>query len=201
MPRIVLTMNGVVLRELTLSNKRITIGRRPQNDLVIDSLAVSGEHAAIVLVDNEAILEDLNSTNGTQVNGQPIKRHFLQDNDVVELAQYCLTYCADPHAAVGQGTDHLLPPDETKKRTGAIRILNGVGAGMTTPLTKALTTIGRPGVQVAVIAQRPDGFYVSHVEGASYPTINGTSMAVHGYRLKQGDVIGLIGAQIEFLSP
>src|ERR1035437_2209961 len=83
------------MREVPLAKERITIGRRPHNDIVIDDLAISAEHAVIVTVCNDSFLEDLNSTNGTQINGQPVKKHFLQDSDVIELAQYRLRYVAD----------------------------------------------------------------------------------------------------------
>jgi pSer/pThr/pTyr-binding forkhead associated (FHA) protein len=85
MPRLILSMDGLVLKEMPLEKERTTIGRKPHNDIQIDNLAISGEHAAIVTILNDAFLEDLNSTNGTYVNGQPVKKHVLQNNDVVEL--------------------------------------------------------------------------------------------------------------------
>ncbi len=94
MAKIILIEEGKVLQEMVLSKERITIGRRPHNDLVIDNLAISGEHAAIMTIVNDSFLEDLGSTNGTLVNGQLVKKHFLQDNDVIELAKYKIKYQA-----------------------------------------------------------------------------------------------------------
>ncbi|MGH8761300.1 MAG: FHA domain-containing protein, partial [Burkholderiales bacterium] len=92
MAKLILSMDGQVLKEIPLSKERITIGRKPHNDVQIDNLAVSGEHAVIVSIMVDAFLEDLGSTNGTMVNGKAVKKHFLQDNDVVELGKYKLKY-------------------------------------------------------------------------------------------------------------
>src|SRR4051794_20140696 len=92
MAKLILSMDGLVLKEIPLSEERTTIGRRPHNDIVIDNLAISGEHAVIVTILNDSFLEDLGSTNGTLVNGQPAKKHFLQNNDLIELGKYKLKY-------------------------------------------------------------------------------------------------------------
>lgn len=200
MAKIVLTMNGMVFQALTLSKERTTIGRGPQNDLVIDSPSVSGEHAMISMVGNDAILEDLNSTNGTQVNGQPIKKHFLHGNDFIELAEYRIEYLADSNLTSQFDRKNAVGGRDPASTIPIIRVLSGANAGKEAPLTKALTTIGHPGVQTAVIAQRFDGFYLSQVEGGEELLVNGTSISRAGHRLHQGDVIGLVGAQVEFVS-
>ena len=79
-------MDGAVLKEYPLNKERTTIGRKPHNDVVIDNLAVSSEHAAIVTILNDSFLEDLDSTNGLTVNGTATKKHFLQNNDLIEMA-------------------------------------------------------------------------------------------------------------------
>lgn len=186
MAKIILMLDGKVLRELVLSKQRLTIGRGPRNSLVIDSLAVSAEHAVIATMGNDVVLEDLNSTNGTQVNGQPVKMHFLQDGDVIELAQYRIRYVA--------GCDGV-----QSLKTPVIRVLNGANVGKETLLTKALTTIGRLGVQVALVTQRTDGFYLTHVEGNSYPLVNGVAITAQGHKLNHRDIIELSGTRLEFL--
>src|SRR3977135_2403009 len=92
MAKLILSMDGLVLKEIPLTKERTTLGRKPHNDIQIDNLAVSGEHAVIVTILNDSFLEDLVSTNGTLVNGQSVKKHFLQNNDVVELGKYKLKY-------------------------------------------------------------------------------------------------------------
>src|SRR5258706_7401391 len=102
MAKLILSMDGLVLKEIALTKERTTIGRKPHNDIQIDNLAVSGEHAVIVTILQDSFLEDLGSTNGTVVNGQPVKKHFLQNNDVIELGKYKLKYVNEAVAGQGQ---------------------------------------------------------------------------------------------------
>lgn len=76
MAKLILSMDGLVLKEIPLNKERLSIGRKPHNDIQIDNLAISGEHAVVVNILNDSFLEDMNSTNGTLVNGQPVKKHF-----------------------------------------------------------------------------------------------------------------------------
>src|SRR5207248_1056123 len=103
MAKLILSMDGLVLKEIPLTKERTTIGRKPHNDIQIDNLAVSGEHAVIVTILNDSFLEDLGSTNGTVVNGNAVKKHFLQNNDVVELGKYKLKFVGEAAPAAGAG--------------------------------------------------------------------------------------------------
>lgn len=212
MAKIILTVDGTVLKEMPLTKERNTIGRRANNDLVIDHVAISGQHAVIVAMNNDYFLEDLNSTNGTQVNGQPIKKHFLRDNDVINLAPYKVRFVADGGSAkrdpgklieraVGANRDKPGDKDEgasSGKQMAAIRVMTGASAGKEIGLSKPLTTIGRPGVQVAVITHRKQGYFLTHVEGTSYPVVNGESIGSNARLLKFDDIIDLSGTQMVF---
>ena len=258
MAKLILSMDGLVLKELPLAKERTTIGRKPHNDIQIDNLAISGEHAVIVTILNDSFLEDLNSTNGTYVNGQPIKKHFLQNNDVVELGKYRLKYInetpvqaqspdfektmvlrpdmmrkppaeaptAPPvvpvraptetqagfRASVPAGTSMggAIPPAPVSapapapapaaapSQIGAIQILNGANAGRELELTKTLTTLGKPGLQVAVITRRPQGYFITHVEGANFPVVNGSQLDAQAHPLNDHDVIEIAGVKMEF---
>src|SRR5471030_871245 len=99
MAKLILSVDGQVLKEYQLSKERTLIGRKPHNDIPIDNLAVSGEHAAIITILNDSFIEDLGSTNGTMVNGKPVKKHFLQNNDVVEIGKHKLKYFNDAPTA------------------------------------------------------------------------------------------------------
>ena len=103
MAKLILSVDGTVLKEITLSKERTTLGRKPHNDIPVDNLAVSGEHAAIITILNDSFIEDLNSTNGTLVNGKPIKKHFLQNNDVIEIGKHKLKYFNDAPVAASAG--------------------------------------------------------------------------------------------------
>lgn len=199
MAKMLLSKDDTVLREIALCKERITIGRRPHNDIVIEDLAISGEHAVVVTVNGDSFLEDLNSTNGTQVNGQPVRMHFLQEGDVIELAQFRMRYVADGTSNSHINPEHGRADDDAGLVPGlakaAIRVLNGPSAGREILLNKPLTTIGRPGIQVAVLTQSENNFFLAHVEGGA-PLLNGELLGDTPYRLSDGDVIELSGTQM-----
>jgi pSer/pThr/pTyr-binding forkhead associated (FHA) protein len=196
MAKLILSIGGSVLREITLTKERVTIGRRPDNDIVIEDLAISGEHAVIVSRDNDAFLEDLNSTNGTRVNGQPIAKHFLQDGNVIELAQYRLRFLADSANGDALNDENRLPGLDVRAVT-RIKILNGPNAGKKALLSKTLTTIGRDD-RVVVIIRKPAGFYLATLHADDDVFINGRTVGSQEHLLFPGDVINLAGTQMEF---
>jgi len=240
MAKLIMSLDNAVIREVPLDKERFTIGRKPHNDIQIDNLAVSGEHALIVTILNDSFLEDLGSTNGTLVNGNPVKKHILQTNDVVEIGKYKLKYVNDANSgqatvqdfektmvlrapmakpmggppagsfgdtqinATAMTTQTRVQPTaipsapKPQEALAAIQILTGNSAGKELELTKNLTTLGKPGVQVAVITRRPHGYFITHVEGASYPIINGKTLDAQAHRLNDHDVIELAGVKMEF---
>jgi pSer/pThr/pTyr-binding forkhead associated (FHA) protein len=274
MAKLILSMDGLVLKEIPLTKERTTIGRKPHNDIQIDNLAVSGEHAVIVTILNDSFLEDLGSTNGTVVNGNAIKKHFLQNNDVIELGKYKLKFVGEAAPAAGAAPagekadlekTMVLRPSQMKAAAeqakamaaaagggvagaqaaavaqraaavqaagqsatasgvadkdakaapaaasatatapakpgqpiGAIQLLSGANAGKELELNKPLTTLGKPGVQVAVLTRRPQGYFITHVEGSSRPAVNGQQIGAAPHALKDHDVIELAGVKMEF---
>ncbi|AMO97243.1 FHA domain protein [Collimonas fungivorans] len=195
MAKIILTKGGTVIQEMTLTKERTTIGRRAHNDMVIDNLAISGEHAVIITIYNDSFLEDLNSTNGTQVNGHPVTKHFLQHNDVIQMARYKLLYQVDTDEEIKDNRPKMFPvprPDAT------ITVLDGPSAGKEMLLTKVLTTIGRPGIQVAIVTRRPHGYELTHVEGSTYTRVNDTPLSAGARALKDEDVIDIAGTLMRF---
>ncbi|HXV09804.1 MAG TPA: FHA domain-containing protein [Burkholderiales bacterium] len=353
MAKLIVSLEGSVIRDYPLAKERVTIGRKPHNDIQIENLAVSGEHACIVTILNDSFLEDLGSTNGTLVNGNSIKKHILQNNDVIEIGKYRLKYVSEApmagrttidefektmvlrapglaRAASGRSAEGtpsgprtmgvMMPPptprppspsqmfpggrdpaasapqapsrgrdattsgvgtspggrpattsgpftspgskDPTASRPpagaaakpegtsrppsspdiavvptpapagapeppakpapgptatspgsatesartsgteahplGAIQILSGSGAGKELDLVKNLTTLGKPGVQVAVITRRPQGYFITHVEGATSPEVNGRALDAQARMLQDHDVIELAGVKMEF---
>jgi hypothetical protein len=200
--KIIVSLDDQVLREVTISSERITIGRRAYNDIVIDDIAVSGEHAAIVTRHNDSMLEDLDSLNGTQVNGQPVNQHFLRNGDVIELSRYRIRYVAEVRNAAARHDDAGVERRSVwggPQYAARIRVLNGANAGREIGLTKALTTIGRPGKQVALVTQLRQGYGITHVEGDTRLLINGLPVTGVEHPLVSGDVIDLAGTQTKFL--
>lgn len=200
MAKIILTEAGKEIKTIALSKERVTIGRRPENDIVIDDLAVSGQHAVIVTIWGDSSLEDLNSTNGTRINGQPVKKHFLRDKDIVELAQYQLTYVSDEKIAADNKQQASATHASGATHSYAfIKVVSGTSEGKEVVLSKALTTIGKPGLQVAVITRGHQGYSITHLEGDTYPLVNGMSIGTGRRSMNDGDVIDLIGARMEFV--
>lgn len=221
MPKMIVSIDGVVIKEVQLTKDRTTLGRRPYNDIVIDNLAVSGEHAVLQMMGNEVYLEDLNSTNGTYVNGKAIKKQLLQNNDTVEVGKYRIKFISEgagggfektmviKAGAAGLGTQPL-PQNDANAPTaavpleaagpgGIIKVLSGAAAGREVPLVKVVTTIGKPGVAVAAITRRHQGYVVAHVEGSNKPTLNGATVGSEPVALKSGDLLELAGTQMQFV--
>ncbi len=223
---LVLTLNQSVLGEFSLDKERLLIGRKPENDIQVDNLAVSGQHAAIITILNDSFLEDLDSTNGTFVNGKLVKKHALKHGDVITVGKHELKYVNDEattddqefektmiirpgmasHAAAAAKAEAMAPPppagtssqmDAEEMPLGKIQVLSGPGAGKQLELKKALITLGRPGVQVAVITRRPQGYFITHVEG-KHPMVNGDSIGAQAHALKDHDVVELAGVKMEF---
>jgi pSer/pThr/pTyr-binding forkhead associated (FHA) protein len=228
MGKLVVSLDGVVIKEVQITKDKTTLGRRPYNDIVIDNLAVSGEHAVLQMVGADVFIEDLNSTNGTYINGKAVKKQLLAHNDTVEIGKYKIKYLVEdgvdyektmimkPGGVVPPGGvatadrptfAHTMPASSNSgfgslanmPGSAAIKVLNGAAAGREVPLTKVVTTVGKPGVQVASITKRPGGYVLAHVEGANRPTVNGAALAGDSAQLHNGDVIELAGTQMQFI--
>jgi hypothetical protein len=270
--KLILSMDGLVMREYPINKERIAIGRKEGNDIKIENLAVSGEHAAIVTILQDSFLEDLDSTNGLEVNGIPTKKHFLRNNDVIGIGKYKLKYINNPApsaapddlertvmlhpqtkadaesesksklpqtpttglrppasgpavnsnaleithkvelhdpAIPGKTDDTPTPPGPSADsraatrgnflgQTAVVQVLNGANAGKEFELVKTLTTLGKPGVQVAVVTRRAHGYFITHVEGEKLLLVNGEALTNQARELAEHDVIELAGIKMEF---
>jgi predicted component of type VI protein secretion system len=256
MARLILSLDGQTLAEYNMTKERYTVGRLPDNDIRIDNAAVSGHHSLIINILNDSFLEDLNSTNGTYVNGKLIKKHALQHGDVITVGHHQLRYVDDqaqaapedefektmviepsghmekqvakaaraaeaavakeaPKRAAVAELDHAKPrkafaPTSTQEvdeesvpmlPLAKLQVLSGTFAGRELELTKALTTLGRPGVQVAAITRRAEGYYIVHVESGKaegFPLVNGMAIGPQARKLADNDVIQLAGVKMGF---
>jgi pSer/pThr/pTyr-binding forkhead associated (FHA) protein len=233
MGKLVVSLDGVVIKEVQITKDKTTLGRRPYNDIVIDNLAVSGEHAVLQMAGADVFIEDLNSTNGTYINGKAVKKQLLQHNDTVEIGKYKIKFLLDesadyektmilrpgmqppmagaPPAFRPSQPGALAPSSPSSEWAGlggaaappaqpaSIKVLNGAAAGREVTLTKVVTTVGKPGVQVASITRRPGGYAFAHVEGTNRPSINGVPLVGDSVPLRNGDVIELAGTQMQFI--
>jgi pSer/pThr/pTyr-binding forkhead associated (FHA) protein len=280
MARLILSLDNQVLAEYNMTKERYTVGRLPDNDVRIDNPAVSGHHSLIINILNDSFLEDLNSTNGTYVNGKLIKKHALQHGDVITIGHHQLRFsdqqtneteqdefektmvipagqqnagqlakaeaAAEKAAAESAAEEQTevqsdaaqgvkLDPDEAaaleeKPKAPSIgdqvshtdtslgidpanapsalpraklQVLSGTFAGRELELTKALTTLGRPGVQVAAITRRAEGYYIVHVESGTegdFPLVNGQPTGPQARKLQDNDVVQLAGVKMGFFA-
>src|ERR1700733_1902431 len=234
MARLVLSLDSQVMAEYNMSKERYTIGRLPDNDVRIDNPAVSGHHSLIINILNDSFLEDLNSTNGTYVNGKLIKKHALQHGDVITVGHHQLRFVEDDEQQDEFEKTMVIQPSarpvekvraaaEVVEKVGAggtsatgrsraltdaaalkkakLQVLSGAFAGREVELTKALTTLGRPGVQVAAITRRAEAYYIVHVDSGKendFPLLNGTPIGAQATRLNDNDVIQLAGVKMGF---
>ena len=260
MARLILSLDGQTLAEYNMTKERYTVGRLPDNDIRIDNAAVSGHHSLIINILNDSFLEDLNSTNGTYVNGKLIKKHALQHSDVITVGHHQLRYIDDqaqqapedefektmviepskdmekqvaqaaraaeaaaakektqapPKRAAAEAAPALKPrrpfaPTATQEvdedsvpllPLAKLQVLSGTFAGRELELSKALTTLGRPGVQVAAITRRAEGYYIVHVESGKsegFPLVNGMAIGPQARKLQDNDVIQLAGVKMGF---
>ena len=262
MSRLMLSLDGQVLAEYNMTKERYTIGRLPDNDVRIDNGAVSGHHALVINILDDSFLEDLNSTNGTYVNGKLIKKHALQHGDVITIGHHQLRFvdqetgdsagdefektmvlrpgapsehseaavsaavhkAQEMAASVPEDEEISVPhPDSVPKPAAAptpaisaatpmpaasgglprakLQVISGKFAGKELELTKALTTLGRPGVQVAAITRRAEGFFVVNVDSGKdgrFPEVNGSPIGPQARKLHDNDVIELAGVKMTF---
>jgi pSer/pThr/pTyr-binding forkhead associated (FHA) protein len=235
MARLVLSLDGQVMAEYNMNKERYTIGRLPDNDIRIDNAAVSGHHSLLINILNDSFLEDLNSTNGTYVNGKLIKKHALQHGDVITVGHHQLRFVEDDEqqdefektmviqpsarpvekvraaaevvdkAGVGgtsaTGRARALTDGAAALKKAKLQVLSGAFAGREVELSKALTTLGRPGIQVAAITRRAEAYYIVHVDSGKendFPLLNGTPIGAQATRLNDNDVIQLAGVKMGF---
>lgn len=241
MAKLIFSLDDTMIREYQLKKERMTIGRKPTNDIHIDYLAASGEHAAILKKGDDFYIEDQGSTNGTQVNDKLVKSHLLQTGDLIQFGKYTLKYVNEdasqqfsrdgaafeqtimvrPAAmkallessskdvsASAQVSEMLTRPSINAAANttenpqaiaiGRIQVLNGTSAGRQLVLNKTMTTLGKAGSQVVVITKRPNGYFLTHVEGKALPIVNGASIGAQAFALNEHDVIELGGIKMEF---
>ena len=216
MPKLIVSIDGVVIKDVTLAKDRTTLGRRPYNDIVVDNLAISGEHAVLHMIGGDVYLEDLNSTNGTYVNGRAIKKQALEQNDVIEVGKYKIRFLAG-NAGAGEslapartvvaapsGPIPLSSAPTVQSPLGGgtagaavMRVLSGSGAGRELSLQKVVTTIGKPGLAVAAVTRRLHGYVVAPIDGET--ALNGEPLGGEAVALQDGDVLELGGTRMQFV--
>ena len=233
MAKLVLSFNGDIVKEYELDKEILTIGRKPDNDIHIENLAVSGNHAKILTILNDSFIEDLDSTNGTFIDGNKITKHALKNDEKIVIGKHELKYVSnnaddgesdfektmiirpdaegmpeteeadkDIEKSIGKIAADLASAGTTSSGPGPakLKLVSGTNAGKELQLTKILTTLGRPGVQVAAITRRPTGYFLIVVDAGKdkkMPLVNDTEIGKQ-HPLADGDVIEVAGIQMSF---
>lgn len=231
MAKLQILFHGDVINEMDISKDTMTIGRKSDCDIHLDNLAVSGHHARIITVMNDSFIEDTNSTNGTYLNGSLIKKQRLSNNDIIKVGKHDIKFINDEassgsfehtmiinpasdglqetegSAAINQSVNKLAAELTSSGSTGSqqkarIKITSGANSGKVLPLTKVLTTLGKPGVQVAAITRRPTGYFLIHIDGgdnSSRPKVNNIQIGSSAQELNHDDVIEVAGVKMQFI--
>ncbi len=238
--KLILSFNDQTVGEFPLDKDALTIGRRPECDIHIDNLAVSGRHARVMTIAGTSFLEDLDSTNGTFVNGKKVAKHSLSNGDLIMIGKHSLRFAAEAASKQKEGdrfTETIVlgadqasalrqaatdadavrawqadeesrdaaPAGTVSANVGParVRLLTDAGHGKELALSKALTTLGRPGVQVAAISRRHNGDFVVHVDGGPdndrRPIVNGNAIGMKSLLLHDQDVIEIAGVKLQYL--
>lgn len=238
--KLILSFNDQTVGEFPLEKEALTIGRRPECDIHIDNLAVSGRHARVMTISGSSFLEDLESTNGTFVNGKKVAKHPLSNGDLIMIGKHSLRFASEAAPKQKGGASFaetiVIGPDQTgalrqaatqaeaaraqqadAEGQGAapaggvsanigparVRLLSDAGPGKEMALSKALTTLGRPGIQVAALSRRHNGDFIVHVDGGPSndrrPIVNGDAIGVTSQLLHDQDVIEIAGVKLQYL--
>lgn len=244
MGKLIVTDSSGQTKDFPLTKERVTIGRHADNDIPLNDKAVSGHHAVVITILQDSFLEDLDSTNGTQVNSKQVAKHPLSHGDVISIGRNTLKYEGEGQGAdddfektmilkpsqfgaafeaqvnkvaatptlgptLGGGMPSAPPPAPVHTPHAApkptlvkLRVSSGPNQGKELELSKALTTIGKPGVQVAAITRRADGYYIVHVGGqggGSRPLVNGHEIDSQARKLNNNDTVELAGTKMTFM--
>jgi len=221
MAKLIVTSKGDLVGEFPLSKECITVGRKSDNDIHIENPSISGYHAQVITILNESSIEDLNSTNGTFVNSRMVRKHALHDGDIISLGQHKLEYINEltskdytrtadrtvvmaGDAQVSAKQRMTAPQARSQELANArVQITSGSNEGKELLLTKPVTTLGQPGVLVAAISRKEDGFYIMLVEGDdenNRPQVNGETIDKDARLLSPGDEINIGGVRMQFLA-
>lgn len=192
-------------REFKLDRSRLSIGRRPYNDIVLDHVTVSGEHALLEKKGADYEFLDTGSSNGSYVNGLRVTRKKLRPGDYVSIGIFQMQLVSDELAlASAAASDPNAIADRVTfskvldgSKSAQVEYLNGPLKGIRQSVNRSILKIGR-GAEVAVIGRRREGYFLTHLEGLKPSLLNGEALVVGSRNLSSGDLIQLGETQLRF---
>lgn len=226
MAKLILKFNNQVVDNIELTQGDMKIGRKPSNEIFVDNLAVSGEHANVFTIGEDSFVQDLGSTNGTFVNNKKITKHHLHNGDVITIGKHSMVYFSDSSESENEDSEDfaktvMITPGSSKSesgssspfedtmamqsskattgRQGAIFVLNGANSGKRIELAKTVTNLGKTGKVSASIVKSPGGYKLSSGDIGEAPRLNGRQMSPGSENaLKNGDIIEVAGTRLQF---
>ncbi len=204
MPQLITSVDGVEINRTYLTLERTTLGRKPHNHIILTDMAVSGEHCAFELTGlTDVVVFDLNSTNGTYINGSMVRMHLLQDGDVMAIGKFKIQYLSaneltDEGKTAGMPLDGWPPHSHSGALQASLKVLSGSSVGLELPVYKAVSTFGKRGVAMVAIAHRRQGYFISCIEALVIPKLNGMPITEESVLLNDFDIIELAGTTLEF---
>lgn len=218
MPKLIITMDGAVIREHVIDSDSISIGRKAGNDIQLNDLTVSGRHALLSTLGEHTYVDDLGSTNGTLLNGKRVNKSRLKHSDVIQIGTHQFTFFSEEEApyeptmfikAEFEPTKviNTRPGDDSGARgepLGAVRVKTGPLANKVLELRKPFNTLGFNGKKMAMISRNPGGYTIATLKSihlrrdSDVPVVNGVPLGAESRTLKDHDVIDIAGTVIEF---
>lgn len=219
MSKLILTLEGAVIREYTIDKDSISIGRKHGNDIQLNDLTVSGRHALVTRSSDTIFIDDLGSTNGSLINGVRIAKAKLQHGDVIQTGNYQFTFFSNEN-------EHYEPTmflraeiedtkiiknapkatvDNTGNKLGAIKVLDGPLKNKILELRKPFNTLGFNGAKLAMIARNSSSYTITAINPESnYNSIpmallNDNLLGDGAAELQENDIIQLANTKIQFV--
>jgi FHA domain len=218
MAKLIMTLDGAIIREYPITKESMSIGRKHGNDIQLNDLTVSGRHAMFTIVGENTFVDDLGSTNGTLLNGGRVSKSPVKHGDIIQVGNYQFSYYENDKSeyeptmflrAEIEDTQIMQanPPKSTDARgepLAGVRILNGPLAKKVLELRKPFNTLGFNGIKMAMIARTNSGYTITMIQNTKLrrsndtPMVNGKVVGTEALPLNDHDMIELVGTQMEF---
>lgn len=218
MPKLIMTLDGAILREYHIDKDSISIGRKHGNDIQLNDLTVSGRHSLITVMGDNTYVDDLGSTNGTLLNGARVAKSLLKHGDLIQVGNYQFTYFEDEQEEYEptmflraeiedtqiMQSNPVKASDPKGEPLAAVKILNGPLQGKVLELRKPFNTLGFNGIKMAMIARTINGYTISTIHSSKLrrandtPSINGKMLSTETQPLHSNDIVELAGTQMQF---
>jgi len=207
--KLTLSFKGKVLKIFPVLKGSMTIGSDPDCTIFVDSLAIEPQHAQIDTVENESVIRDLGTEEGTFIGTAKLESmHPLKDGDIIRIGKHTLAYTfaedithevdVQEETAPAAKEEEPIQMQAQEKTQGWLQIMNGSNLGKTMSLNKSMTNLGKPGISTAVITKRQDGYFISQLEGKHPLLIKNKELGEKSLQLADGDTIQIGNIKMQF---